>query len=118
MLARRLPLFGALLSSAAIAVLAGCTREDGRPASARPSEVARPAPARPPPAPPVPGSPAAARADDHRDVPLHSYKRLSERLIAGASPEKDTDFAFLAREGVKTIITVDGARPDVEGAAK
>jgi protein tyrosine phosphatase (PTP) superfamily phosphohydrolase (DUF442 family) len=38
--------------------------------------------------------------------------------LSGASPETDADFEFLAKEGVKTIVSVDGSVPDVGAAAK
>ena len=44
--------------------------------------------------------------------------RLSERLLSGGSPDGDAGFAALAKLGVKTIISVDGARPEVETARK
>jgi len=40
------------------------------------------------------------------------------RVISGGLPDSDAAFAELARLGVKTIISVDGAAPDVEAAAK
>jgi protein tyrosine phosphatase (PTP) superfamily phosphohydrolase (DUF442 family) len=57
-------------------------------------------------------------SEKKHESPLHNYRRLSERMISGASPETDADFAYLAAEGVKTIVSVDGARPDVEAAAR
>jgi protein tyrosine phosphatase (PTP) superfamily phosphohydrolase (DUF442 family) len=49
---------------------------------------------------------------------LHNVIRLSERIYSGSSPEGDEGFASLRDLGVKTIISVDGARPDVERAHK
>lgn len=48
----------------------------------------------------------------------HNVFRLSEKLVTGSQPEGDAAFKALAALGVKTIITVDGAKPDVEGAKK
>jgi len=42
--------------------------------------------------------------------------RLSERIYSGASPEGDAGFAALQQLGVRTIISVDGANPDVDAA--
>jgi protein tyrosine phosphatase (PTP) superfamily phosphohydrolase (DUF442 family) len=39
-------------------------------------------------------------------------------LFRGAQPEGDASFAHLAGLGVRTIVSVDGARPDAEGAAR
>jgi protein tyrosine phosphatase (PTP) superfamily phosphohydrolase (DUF442 family) len=47
---------------------------------------------------------------------LHNVFRLSEKLYSGSSPEGDEGFDSLKSLGVHTIITVDGARPDVERA--
>lgn len=42
--------------------------------------------------------------------------RLNARVISGGLPEGDEAFAELADMGVKTIVSVDGAKPDVERA--
>lgn len=47
---------------------------------------------------------------------LHNVYRLGETLYSGSSPDEDGAFESLARLGVKTIISVDGAPPDVEAA--
>lgn len=44
--------------------------------------------------------------------------RLTDNLYQGAMPEGDEGFASLEKLGVKTVISVDGARPDVEDARK
>ncbi len=49
---------------------------------------------------------------------LHNVVRVSEKLISGGVPEEDDGFASLKKLGVKTIISVDGARPDVERARR
>ncbi|MFN3652710.1 MAG: hypothetical protein ACK47B_24290 [Armatimonadota bacterium] len=72
----------------------------------------------------------ALRADDLPDGPLpvgaqpvdipalHNVIRLSEKLYSGGVPEGDEGFRALQRLGVKTVITVDGAKPDLETARK
>jgi protein tyrosine phosphatase (PTP) superfamily phosphohydrolase (DUF442 family) len=71
---------------------------------------------------PAPIAPAASPAKGHgasdHAAPIHNYKRLSARIVRGAQPMGERDFAFLAAEGVRTIVTVDGAQPDVEGARR
>jgi protein tyrosine phosphatase (PTP) superfamily phosphohydrolase (DUF442 family) len=67
---------------------------------------------------PVPVTPVKPAPGDAHAAPIHQYKRLSDRLVMGASPETDEDFAFLAAQGVKTIVSVDGARPHADAAAK
>lgn len=44
--------------------------------------------------------------------------RIHEKLISGGLPEGDAAFAELRELGVQTIISVDGAKPDVERAKK
>ncbi len=45
---------------------------------------------------------------------LQNVFRLGDNLYSGSSPDDETAFASLVRLGVKTIISVDGATPDVE----
>lgn len=49
---------------------------------------------------------------------LHNVFRMTPRVYSGSSPEGDAAFAALAGLGVKTIVSVDGAKPDVEGARR
>jgi len=49
---------------------------------------------------------------------LHNVLRITEKLLSGSVPEGDTGFQTLQKLGVKTIITVDGAKPEVERARK
>jgi protein tyrosine phosphatase (PTP) superfamily phosphohydrolase (DUF442 family) len=49
---------------------------------------------------------------------VHNVLRVSERLYSGSSPEGDQGFESLQKLGIKTVISVDGARPDVERARK
>src|SRR4051794_23849607 len=49
---------------------------------------------------------------------LHNIFRVTDRLYSGSSPEGDASFAALRKLGIKTVISVDGARPDVKRARK
>jgi len=49
---------------------------------------------------------------------IHNAFCVTARILAGSQPEGDAAFDALAKAGVKTIISVDGARPDVEAAKK
>src|SRR5262245_28340423 len=52
-----------------------------------------------------------------KDFPgVHNAIRVSERFIGGGVPEGDAGFDSLMRLGIRTVISVDGARPDVERA--
>jgi protein tyrosine phosphatase (PTP) superfamily phosphohydrolase (DUF442 family)/cytochrome c556 len=47
---------------------------------------------------------------------LHNAFRVSDRVYSGSSPEGDAGFAALKDLGIKTIISVDGATPEVAAA--
>jgi protein tyrosine phosphatase (PTP) superfamily phosphohydrolase (DUF442 family) len=49
---------------------------------------------------------------------LHNVYRITEKLYSGSSPDGDEGFRSLEKLGVKTIISVDGMKPDVEAAHK
>lgn len=62
-----------------------------------------------------------AHAEDNSRAPkkiesehLHNAFVLSEKVISGAQPEDAAAFEELKQLGVKTVITVDGATPDVK----
>jgi protein tyrosine phosphatase (PTP) superfamily phosphohydrolase (DUF442 family) len=53
-----------------------------------------------------------------RDYPgIHNAVAYHEGYVSGSVPEGDAGFETLAAMGVKTIISVDGAEPEVEKAA-
>ena len=63
------------------------------------------------PPPPPPNAPSA------QDAPgLHNVVAFGPGLWSGSVPEGDDGFATLRRWGVRTIISVDGAEPDLERA--
>jgi protein tyrosine phosphatase (PTP) superfamily phosphohydrolase (DUF442 family) len=68
--------------------------------------------------PPAPSNRALPEAERIEADGLHNVLRLSERLYSGSSPDGEPGFRSLRRLGVRTIVTVDGARPDVETARK
>jgi protein tyrosine phosphatase (PTP) superfamily phosphohydrolase (DUF442 family) len=49
---------------------------------------------------------------------VHNAFRATEKLYSGSQPEGDATFAALAQRGIKTIISVDGGKPDVAAARK
>lgn len=63
---------------------------------------------------PPPPAPAPAPAGDEHA--LHNVIRVTDTIISGAIPEGDQGFDELAAMGVRTVISVDGAAPDVERA--
>jgi len=51
------------------------------------------------------------------DLPgVHNAFRASDRIYSGSQPESEEAFAAIAKLGVKTILSVDGSKPDVEAA--
>ncbi len=56
-------------------------------------------------------------ANEAVDYPgIHNVVAFSEGIYSGSAPEDDTAFDTLAKLGVKTIISVDGAVPEVDRA--
>ena len=63
----------------------------------------------------------SARAADIQSLPstnLHNLFRAAPHIFSGGSPDNEAGFAEIAKLGVKTIVSVDGAKPDVETAKK
>jgi len=49
---------------------------------------------------------------------LHNVYRITDKLISGSSPEGDEGFRSLNELGIKTIISIDVSRPDLDNARK
>jgi protein tyrosine phosphatase (PTP) superfamily phosphohydrolase (DUF442 family) len=67
-------------------------------------------------APDLPEGPLPIGAKPVDFAALHNVVRLSEKLYSGGVPEGEPGFQSLQRLGIKTVITVDGAKPDVATA--
>src|SRR4051812_38380013 len=67
---------------------------------------------------PEPGAGAPLRPEVRRIEArgLENFFALATNLFSGGSPNGDEGFATLEKVGIKTIITVDGAQPDLERA--
>lgn len=92
-----------------VLAISGC---QAKPDPSNQSSVERPAPAVIETAPTLP-----KRLAD--DLPgLHNVLHASDGFFSGGEPHGDEGFSSLARLGVKTIVSVNGARPDVETARK
>jgi hypothetical protein len=50
--------------------------------------------------------------------PLENVHQLAPGVLAGPGPHGEASFRELARLGVRTVISVDGAKPDVEAARR
>lgn len=67
----------------------------------------------------APAETAGAKFPERLDVAhLPNAIRLHDKVISGGLPEGDVSFAELQELGIKTVISVDGAKPDVELAHK
>ena len=49
---------------------------------------------------------------------IQNVFRITEKLVSGSSPEDEMGFQSLQKLGIKTIISVDGAQPDLKNANK
>jgi hypothetical protein len=49
---------------------------------------------------------------------LHNLQHLTPRIYSGGEPHGEASFAELAKLGVKTVVSVDGAKPDIDAAKK
>jgi protein tyrosine phosphatase (PTP) superfamily phosphohydrolase (DUF442 family) len=70
-------------------------------------------------APPAsPGGVPATPPERVEVAGVENLFRLGPRLYSGGQPEGPAGFEALKRLGVRTIVSVDGARPDVEAARR
>lgn len=69
---------------------------------------------------PEPGDPGRpAEASKPLELPgLHNVIRVTEKLWSGSGPETEEAFQSLKALGIRTIISVDGARPNLDLARK
>ena len=49
---------------------------------------------------------------------LHSVHELTPRIYCGSEPETDAEFSALAALGIRTILSVDGSKPNADLAEK
>ncbi len=114
---------GMMVGTGLLVMIAACANTNQQSAH---TSAATPAPARtapPAPAPaakadaPKPAVPAQAAAKNPSDRPgIHNVHPINDTVISGGVPEGDEGFDELKRMGVKTVISVDGASPDVKRA--
>jgi protein tyrosine phosphatase (PTP) superfamily phosphohydrolase (DUF442 family) len=62
--------------------------------------------------------PSVASAAPVEAPGLHNVFRLTDRLYSGSSPDGEEGFRSLQNLGVRTVLSVDGARPEVELARR
>ena len=66
------------------------------------------------------GEPSSLPASIHplKASGITNFYQLTGKIYSGSAPEGDAAFADLQARGIKTIITVDGAKPNVETARR
>jgi hypothetical protein len=106
----------ALIAALLVAAPAGARRADSveQAGPAAPRDPMPPGPGGVTPSPPVPPSVHAQRATDYQG--LHNVVAFHEGVLSGSVPEGDAGFDTLQALGVRTILSVDGALPDVDRA--
>lgn len=57
-------------------------------------------------------------ASDAKEAQLPHLLKLSDQIFSGGEPRDEADFRQLAKLGVKTIVSVDGIKPDVDAARR
>lgn len=50
--------------------------------------------------------------------PIENFRKIGPHLYSGGEPDTEEDFAFLKRQGVTIVLSVDGAKPNLEWAEK
>lgn len=106
----------ALIAALLVAAPAGARRADSveQAGPAAPRDPMPPGPGGVTPSPPVPPSVHAQRATDYQG--LHNVVAFHEGVLSGSVPEGDAGFDTLQALGVRTILSVDGALPDLDRA--
>ena len=104
------------ISLTAACTAAGCGRTESPPAAEQ--ALANAAAASPPSAATESVSPSTAKPAKLAVEHLPNAWRITDKVISGGSPEGDAAFQELAELGVKTVISVDGMKPDGETARK
>lgn len=57
-------------------------------------------------------------AERLKAVGIQNLFKLTDRVYSGSQPQGEAAFAALQKLGVKTVVSVDGTKPDVAGAAR
>lgn len=63
-------------------------------------------------------APAISAKEAHHLPGLHNLVTYADDLLCGGVPDDDAGFASLAAMGIKTVLSVDGAKPDLKRAHK
>jgi protein tyrosine phosphatase (PTP) superfamily phosphohydrolase (DUF442 family) len=109
---------GGMLAALITVLFVGCQQQPGPAATLTPAPAAVPGASQSTEGETADTAPAAARPEKLDVKFLPNAYRLHEKVISGGQPAGEPAFAELAALGVKTVISVDGAKPDVEAAKK
>jgi protein tyrosine phosphatase (PTP) superfamily phosphohydrolase (DUF442 family) len=105
--------------AAVAAVSPSCAPREAPPPPSSPALSQATSPTtRPAVTPPTTRTSTAAFAPIGKETLLPNAHVVTSKIISGAQPEGDQAFKALRDMGVKTIVSVDGAKPDVEAARK
>ena len=63
-------------------------------------------------------TPSAETPGDAAFSSLQNFQRITDSIYCGGEPRNEDAFVELAALGIKTLVSVDGARPDIENAKK
>ena len=112
-----------MIASVSAMGLVACSSENKQGAGATTPVTTPGATQPPPPSPPTAAvtapklAPPPVNADKPMDYPgVHNVVAYADGLYSGSLPEGDAGFESLKQLGIKTVISVDGAQPDVDAA--
>lgn len=104
-----------VLTVSAACTAAGCGRQTPPVAE---QAGANSSPADPPATEGEPGAPSTAKPEKLAAEHLPNAWRITDKVISGGLPDGDAAFRELAEMGVRTVISVDGMKPDAEAARR
>ncbi|MEM6689955.1 MAG: cytochrome c [Planctomycetota bacterium] len=57
---------------------------------------------------------SSTKLSREQGVPLAAFIQVADGLFCGSEPKTEADFAWLAQQGVRTLVSVDGVQPNLE----
>jgi protein tyrosine phosphatase (PTP) superfamily phosphohydrolase (DUF442 family) len=91
-------------------VLVGCGKSTSSPEISDVASAVADMPAKADEAPAKPKKPVKIHDDEH----LHNVFKVHDKVLSGGQPHGEPGFKTLQKLGVKTVISVDGAKPDLD----
>ncbi len=115
-IARRLSTITWLLASVWLGHAFGCREAPPSPAPAASTDPALSAATEHPNTPAAAANPKKLTFTEFEEPGLDNVLQLSPRIFSGSQPHGEQGFESLEKLGVKTVVSVDGARPDAQRA--